>query len=152
MLSVVLQWHLLPWLFQKLSRSTSARSVSLGRGLVDACDDRVGDRSFNAEGHTIPGYRIIPSTELDVASPLGQGEFGRVHQVKVSFDCVIMLIRVAIVFFLFHFNHSCCLLPRTCDFNWLDARKWEKTGFTIDNFFNSNAIVMYQIKGLEKNG
>uniref|UniRef100_A0A5K3EHV7 non-specific protein-tyrosine kinase n=1 Tax=Mesocestoides corti TaxID=53468 RepID=A0A5K3EHV7_MESCO len=63
---------------KKLGRSTSARPPNKQRATTEPPAD--ARSSPHADTSGISGYRIIPASELDLASPLGQGEFGRVHQ------------------------------------------------------------------------
>ncbi|KAM3186287.1 hypothetical protein ACTXT7_004604 [Hymenolepis weldensis] len=74
---------------KKLARSTSARpppSRYQRASTEPPGDDResiFGDTLSNGGGDSkhIAGYRVIPVCELELTSPLGQGEFGRVHQI-----------------------------------------------------------------------
>ncbi|KAL5970610.1 Activated Cdc42 kinase-like [Taenia solium] len=64
---------------KKLARSTSARPPPRYQraSTEPPADDR---ESIFGDSSGISGYRIIPAFELELTSPLGQGEFGRVHQ------------------------------------------------------------------------
>ncbi|VDO14554.1 unnamed protein product [Rodentolepis nana] len=78
---------------KKLARSTSARpppSRYQRASTEPPGDDResiFGEAisSIGGDSRHIAGYRVIPVSELELASPLGQGEFGRVHQVGLLF-------------------------------------------------------------------
>ncbi|KAM7543246.1 hypothetical protein Aperf_G00000016918 [Anoplocephala perfoliata] len=77
---------------KKLARSTSARptpSRNQRASTEPPGEDResiFGDSISNGgDSKHITGYRIIPVCELELTNPLGQGEFGRVHQLKAQF-------------------------------------------------------------------
>ncbi|KAH9280050.1 Ack-related non-receptor tyrosine kinase [Echinococcus granulosus] len=64
---------------KKFARSTSARPPPRHQraSTEPPADDR---ESIFSDSSGVSGYRIIPAFELELTSPLGQGEFGRVHQ------------------------------------------------------------------------